>query len=237
MKSILRTVLSVLRMALGVACIVVIALCVAMIVEKLIGRARADLTEHRMYTLSEGTRNIIGKLNQPVTLKLYYSRVAARKGPEFLREYNNYYLYVRDLLEEYADLSNGNLKLEVVDPRPFTDEEEEAIHEHELKHYRISEDEKFFFGLVARNELGKKKVIPMFQRERQELVEYDISKLINSVTRTKKRRLGILSTLPVMGIKMTPAVMRMLQMQRQMPPPPWIIAEHLREGYEVERVE
>jgi len=232
MKSGLRTVLA-------VVCIIVIAVCAVMILQKIVGRARIDLTEHNVYTLSAGTGNIVGKVNQPVKLKLYYGRVAAMKGPEYIRFYNNYYLYVRDLLEEYVDLSGGNLTLEVIDPRPYTDEAEEAVEEG-VAALPISRegDEKFFFGLVAQNELGKKEVIPFFPRDRQELVEYDISELITRLTREKKKKIGILSPLPVLGIKMTPYVMQMMQRQGQMPPPPWLIARLLRDkGYEVERVE
>ncbi|NQT19486.1 MAG: GldG family protein [Planctomycetes bacterium] len=189
-----------------------------------------------MYTLSDGTRNIIGKVNQTIKLKLYYSRVAAMKGPEQIRFYNNYYLYVRDLLEEYAALSGGRLELSVIDPRSFSDEEEEAIR-HGVKRFPISEDENFFFGLVAQTELGKEKAIEFFEPDRQEFVEYDISKLITDVTRRAQKKIGVLSSLPVIGADMTPYMMQMLQMQGRTPPKPWNIISHLREAYEVVSVD
>ena len=98
------------RTALAVVCVVVITVCAILILGRVVGRARvADLTQHRLYTLSKGTRSILKKVNQPIQLKLYYSRVAARKGPEQIRFWNNYYLYVRDLLHEYVDRSGGKL--------------------------------------------------------------------------------------------------------------------------------
>ncbi|MDK1030845.1 MAG: GldG family protein [Planctomycetia bacterium] len=224
MKSILRTV--------GVVvCIIVIAVCAIMIIQKIVGRARLDLTEHRIYTLSQGTRNIIAKLNQPIKLKLYYSRTAAAKGPEQIRYFNNYFLYVRDLLEEYVGLSRGRLTLSVIDPRGFSDEEEDAINSG-INHFPMS-GENFFFGLLAQSELGKKKVIPFFEPDRQEFVEYDISKLISSVIRRDKKKLGVISSLPVTGADMSPYLAQMMRMQGRTPPPPWNIILQLREEYEV----
>jgi len=225
-----------LRSALAVVCILVISVCLALIINRLAGGARLDLTEDKLYTLSAGTRSILAKLNQPVRLKLYYSRAAAMKGPEEIRFYNSYYVYVRDLLEEYVKLSNGRLRLTVIDPRRFTDEEDEAI-AHGVKQFPISEDENFFFGLVAQTELGKEKVIPFFEPNRQEFVEYDISKLIASVTQREKRKVGVLSPLPVMGTGMSPYMLQMLRMQGRQPSGPWTIITHLQDRYEVTTVE
>ncbi len=80
---------------------------------------RVDLTQNRLYTLSQGTRNILARLNQPVKLKLYYSRTAAMNAPEGIRYYNDYFLYVRDLLREYVARSHGMLTLSVIDPPPL----------------------------------------------------------------------------------------------------------------------
>jgi len=221
-----------LRITLAVVCVLVIALSAALIVQKIAGRARLDLTQHGLYTLSQGTRNIIGKLNQTVKLRLFYSRTAAMKGPDQIRFYNNYYLYVRALLEEYVGLSGGKLTLEIIDPRRFSDEEEEAI-SHDLKRFPLSENESFFFGLVVQAELGKAESIPFFEPNRQEFVEYDVSKLILTVVRREKRKIGVLSSLPVTGAEMSPYMMRMMRMQGRQPPAPWLIVQHLRHEYEV----
>ena len=228
MKATLRTLLAVL-------CIFVITLCAVLIARKLIGRTRVDLTEHKLYTLSDGTRNILSKLNQPIRLKLYYSKTAALKGPEQIRLFNNYHLYVRDLLAEYVSLSQGALTLTEYDPRRFSDEEEEAI-KYGIKQFPLSDDENFFFGLVAQTELGKEKIIAFFEPGRQEFVEYDISKLISSLARRDKKKIGVLSFLPVMGTDMSPYMMQMMRMQGRQPEKPWAITEHLREEYDVVKV-
>jgi ABC-type uncharacterized transport system involved in gliding motility auxiliary subunit len=226
-----------LRLLAAAACILIIALCATMILNRVLGSTRLDLTEQKMYSLSEGTKNILDKLNQPVHLRLYYSRTAAMTGPEGIRYWNVYYLHVRDLLREYIDASNDKLTLEIIDPRTWTDEEQEAT-ESGLKRIPIDRagDKAFFFGLVARTELGKEKVIPFFAPRRQEFVEYDISKLISDVIRRDKKKLGVLSSLPVMGPDMSPYMMQMMRMQGRMPPPPWAITQALEDQYEVEKI-
>ena len=201
-----------LRAALAVLCIAVVTLSAVLIIQKVAGRVRVDLTQSRLYTLSQGTRDVLARLNQPVHLKLYYARTAAMKGSEEIRYYNNYYLYVRDLLQEYASRSGGMLTLSIIDPRPFSDEEDEAIREG-VQRYPLSEDEGFFFGLSADTELGKQKAIPVFRPDRQQFVEYDISRLISTVTQREKKKIGVLSSLPVMGAEMSPYLMQMMQMQ------------------------
>jgi ABC-type uncharacterized transport system involved in gliding motility auxiliary subunit len=225
-----------LRAVAAVILILVIAVCGILIVEKLFKQVRADLTEHHLYTLSRGTRNILSQINQPVRLKLYYSKMAALKGPEGIRYYNNYYLYVRDLLQEYVDRSGNHLQLTVIDPRRFSDDEDEALRLG-VRRFPLEGDDSFFFGLVAQTELGQQAVIPFFEPERQEFVEYDLSKLITTVTRREKKRLGILCSMPNMCTEISPYMAQMMQLQRQPVPQPWVIVTQLRSDYEVVAVE
>ena len=225
-----------LRIAAAVSCIIIITACATLIVQKSAGRAGLDLTEDRLYTLSDGTRNILGELNQPVTLKLYYSRKAAMKGSEQIRFYSTYYLYVRAMLEEYVSVSNGKLSLEIIDPLRWSDEEDDAI-QHDLRRYAMDGDKNFFFGLVAQTELGKAASISFFEPNRQEFIEYDVSKLITGVVRREKRTVGLLSSLPVSGANLSPELAYMMQIQGRRPPPPWIIVQQLREAYDIVPVE
>jgi ABC-2 type transport system permease protein len=222
----------ILRILAATVCIIIIAACGSIIFNRLVGRTRLDLTEYRMYSLSDGTKKVVQRLNRPITLKLYYAHTAANKGPEQIRFYNTYYIYVRDLLEEYVGLSGGQLTLEVIDPRPYTDEEEAAIRSGVQK-FPLSESENFFFGLVARTELGKEETIGFFEPNRQEFVEYDISKLLVKVTQRDQQKVGVLSSLPVMGADMSPYMIQMMRMQGRTPPPPWEIIARLRDEYEV----
>lgn len=224
-----------IRNALAVICVLVIALCAILIVQKVAGGARADLTQQKLYTLSPGTRRILTQLSQPVTLKLYYSRTAAMRAPEGVRYFNAYYLYVRDLLDEYAKLSGGKLTVVTLDPRRYSEEEEDAV-ELGLKKFPVSEEDNFFFGLAAQTELGKTKAIPFFEPARQEFVEYDISKLISDVVQRDKKKVAVLSSLEVVGPEMTPYMEQMLRMQGREFPKSWTIISHLRETYDVQPV-
>ncbi len=224
-----------IRAALAVLCVLIIGLCAILILQKLIGRTRVDLTQEKIYTLSPGTRRILGQLNQPVSLKLYYARTAAMKGPDEIRFYNTYYVYVRDLLEEYVQLSHGLLKLEVIDPRRYTDAEEEAT-QLGLKRFPISEEDMFFFGLAARTELGKVKTIPFFEPDRQEFAEYDVSRLISNVILRDKKKLGVLSSIDVAGSDMSPYLAQIMRMQGKNVPKPWTLITQLRETYDMQNV-
>ena len=168
---------AIIRQILAVLLIGVITISSILIVQKVVGRAGVDLTEGNLYTLSEGTKKIVGSIQEPIVFKLYYARTATLKGNEQLRFWNNYYLYVRDLLEEFAQRSNAKITLEIIDPRPFSETEEEAL-EYGIQGIPMGPDEKFYFGLAAVTESGRDKVIKFFEPQRQELVEYDISKII-----------------------------------------------------------
>jgi ABC-type uncharacterized transport system involved in gliding motility auxiliary subunit len=219
---------------LAVECIGIITVCVILLVGRAAGGSRvADLTQKKLYTLSDGTRDILGGLKSPITLKLYYAQAAAEKGPEQIQFWNQYQFYVRDILEEYVSRSNGKLKLEVIDPRPYSDEEEQA-QAAGIKRFQMNEDESFYFGLAASNEYGKTKVIDFFAPDRQEFVEYDLSKLISDLTRTEKRKVGVLTSLPVMGPdNMNPYELAMMRAQHQPVPEPWTIVQQMSQSYDV----
>ena len=225
------------RATLTVVCVLVITICAAMLAGRLAGNRRlADLTADNLYTLSDGTKNILAKGNQPIALKLYYARTAALKGGEGLRMFNNYFLYVRDLLGEYVRRSGGKLTLEVIDPRPYSDDEQEALRAG-IRRFPITEDEGFFFGLIADTKMGKTRVIELFDPDRQALVEYDVSKILSELMTREKQTVGVLSSLPVSTPEVSEMMRRMMQYQQRPVQEPWAIVSHLRQGYEVRNVE
>ena len=222
-----------LRAIIGTCLVLVIVFSAISVCQDIGSSWKVDVTDQKLYTLSDGTRAILAKLNQPITAKLFYARTAALKGPDQIQYFNNYYEYVKSLLEEYVSESNGMVKLELIDPRPFSDEEEQAI-QFGLKQYRVSEEESFFFGLVVQTQFGVEKTIPFFSPDRQNFIEYDISYLIDNAIARKKGRVGIMSSLPVMGDDSYTAQMK--QMQRQPVAQPWTFVQHLRQKYEVSEI-
>lgn len=224
-----------IRAFTGAVLVLVIAFSGISICQNIGKRWKVDVTDQQLYTLSDGTKAILGKLNQPLKIKLFYAKTAALKGPDQIRFFNSYYEFVRALLAEYVVASNGTVRLEVIDPRPFSDDEEQALRLG-LKRFPITEEENFFFGLVVQTEFGVEKTIPFFSPDRQNFVEYDISYLVDTAITRQKTRVGVMSSLPVMGDDVSGYMAQMMRMQNQKPKPAWTIVEHLRKTYEVTEV-
>lgn len=220
-----------IRVILAIFFIMVIAVSAISIAQGLFKSARVDMTQQKIYTLSDGTKEIIAGLKQPITMKLFYTKTAAiNSSIDQIRYYNNYYTFVRALLEEYQAIGEGSIKLEVIDPRPYTEEELAAVR-YGLRRIPMSEEENFIFGLVVQTEFGVNKVIQFFAPDRQQLVEYDISYLIDTAITREKRRLGVLSSLDLMGD--TGYMAQMKRMQNQKPKQKWAIIGELEKKYEV----
>jgi ABC-type uncharacterized transport system involved in gliding motility auxiliary subunit len=224
-----------LRAILGAVLILIIAFSGISICQNIGSRVKVDVTGQGLYTLSDGTKAILGRLNQPITARLYFARKAAMKAPDQIQYFTNYFEFVKSLLDEYVAHSGGKVKLEVIDPRPFSDDEEQAMRLG-LQRFPITENENFFFGLAIQTQFGVDKVIPFFSPDRHNFVEYDISYLIDTAITKQKKRIGVLSSLPVMGQDASDYMARMMQMQGQQLQPPWTFVEQLRNKYEVTTV-
>jgi ABC-2 type transport system permease protein len=220
---------------LAIFFIAVITISLISITRQIGKSLRLDITDQKLYTLSDGTRQILNGLKQPITVKLFYSQTASTKALDQIRFFTNYYEYVRAVLEEYVSQSKGMVKLEVIDPRPYTEEEMAAIR-YGLKQFNISQEEKFFFGLVVQTQFGVTKTIEFFTPDRQIFVEYDISSLIDTAMTRQKSRVGILSSLPVIGDDASGYMAYMMKMQGQQPRPAWGLVQQLKEKYEVSSI-
>lgn len=226
---------STIRVIIGVILVLVITFCAISICQNIGKSLKVDVTDQNLYTLSDGTKSILAKLNQPVKVKLYYAKTAALKGSDQIQYFNNYYEFVKALLEEYAGESKGMIDLQIIDPRPFSEDEAQALR-YGLKRFPITDEENFFFGLVVQTQFGVEKVITFFSPDRQNFVEYDISYLIDTAITREKTKIGILSSLPVMGSDVSGYMAQMMRMQGQRSKPAWTFVEHLRRQYEVKRV-
>jgi len=221
--------------AIAVILILVITFSSIAIFQTIGRRWKLDVTDQKIYTLSPGTKAILAKINQPINARLYYAKTAALKAPDQIRYFNNYYEFVKALLEEYVSASRGMVRLEVLDPRPYSKEEEEAL-QYGLRRFSITPEENFFFGLVVQTPFGVTKSIPFFSPDRENFVEYDISYLIDTAITRSKQRIGVLSSIPIMGEDVSDYMAQMMRIQGQEPARPWTIIEHLRKKYEVNRV-
>jgi len=154
---------------------------------------RVDLTESGLYTLTPGTLNILKGLNEPINLYFYFSREAGEESPAL----KTYATRVRELLEEIAARADGKIRLQSVDPEPFSADEDRAA-ELGLQAVPLGKsDESFYFGLAGTNSTDGRAVIDVFNPNKEEFLEYDIAKLIVELARPKKPVIGLLTTLPM----------------------------------------
>ncbi len=201
----------------------------------LLKRVKIDFTEERLYALSDGTKSILAKLDSPIKLKLYYSKTAAQKGTEGLRVFNNHFTYIRELLRDYVANSRNNIELEVIDPRPDTPEEEDAL-AYGLRKFHLTETETYFFGIVAENESGTEKIIEFFDPAQKGNTEYELTKLIYSALNPKKKIIGVLSSLDVINEEVSPYVAQIMRMQGKSVQDSWLVTNLAREFHEVKKI-
>lgn len=186
--------------------------------------ARLDLTEQKLYTISEGTKTILEGLDKPIELDFFYSDEAT-KGLVALR---NYARRVEELLRAYERESGGKLKLHVVDPEPFSEEEDRAA-ELGLQAVPLNQGgDKVYFGLAATNAEGRTQSIPFFALDQEEFLEYELSRLVQSLASPQMPVVGVLSDLPITGG---------FDMRTQQATPPWTVLEQIRQLFHIESLE
>jgi ABC-type uncharacterized transport system involved in gliding motility auxiliary subunit len=213
--------------ALGVAAALVLTLGVNMLADRLLPRARIDLTEQRLYTLSDGTRQVLRGLQDPITLRLFYSRRLGTAVPV----YGGYAERLRAMLDEYVAIAGGKVRLEILDPEPFSETEDRAL-AFGLQGVPLDQSgEQVYFGLAGSNLLDDERNIPFFQPERERFLEYDLTRLVYELSSPRRPVVGVLSSLPLNG---DPRMMMMRQMQG-LPPgaggQPFAIMQQMRQFF------
>ena len=184
--------------------------------------ARLDLTKDKLYTLSESTIKLLKDVKEPVTFRLYLSGGLAQAVPH-LGIYAN---RVRDLLLEYQSVSNGKVKLEVLDPAPFSSIEDRAVAAGLRGIPAVSGGDNMYFGLVGSNTTDDIETIPFIQIDREAFLEYDLSKMLYALVTSKPTVVGIVSTLPTDG------TMKVTATGRQEPVAPYVVRNQIGELFE-----
>jgi len=206
------------RAVAGVAlvCIALMLISVNVIAARLVA-GRLDLTREHLYTLSRGTQRTLARIEEPITLRFYYSTRLADEVPS----YGVYAQRVRELLDQYVAAAHGKIRLEVYNPLPFSDVEDRAV-AFGLRGVPLDvAGEQVYFGLAATNSTDDQQVIAFFQPERERFLEYDLTKLVHSLAFPKKTVVGLISTLPLEG--------DMMAMMRGRPSEPMAIMEQLQQ--------
>ena len=192
---------------------------------------RIDLTEDRLYSLSDGTRNILSNLSQPIELMFFYSDSATEDVPQ-LRAYGN---RVQELLREIVIASEGNLRLSVIDPGPFSEEEDLAT-QYGVRAVPVTQGgEGVYFGLVAAQDgdgvpeaLRVTETMPLIRPDQEEFLEYEFMKVITQVSNPDRTIIGLVTQLDIDG-GFDPMTGQGTQQ--------WMIMDLVRQLYEVRRVD
>ena len=208
----------------GLIILAVLFVLVNMVSGNLFQGSRIDLTENKFYTLSDGTLNIVEKIEEPITLHYFFSDRASENIPQ-LRTYAN---RVRELLQEYAQLSKGKITLNVVDPVAYSQEEEQAA-EFGLQCVPAGPTgDTIYFGLAGSNSVGESEIIPFFQPDKERFLEYDVTKLIYTLLNSKKPVVGLMSRLPMFSS---------FDIETQRIRDPWIITNQLQQLFEIRNID
>jgi ABC-type uncharacterized transport system involved in gliding motility auxiliary subunit len=206
------------RRALAVgalACIALLLVSLNVIVEELLP-AQVDLTQEQLYTLSPGTRRTLAKIDEPITLRFYYSTKLGEEAPGL----GVYAGRVRELLAEYAAVAHGKIRLEVFDPQPFSENEDRAV-AFGLQAVPLGGGEQGYFGLAGTNSTDDQQVIKFFAPQREPFLEYDLTKLVHALAFPKKTVVGVITTLPLQGDVMA--------MMRREPSQPMAVMQELQQ--------
>jgi ABC-type uncharacterized transport system involved in gliding motility auxiliary subunit len=182
---------------------------------------RLDLTEGKLFTIADGTKSLLKKIDEPIEVKLYFSEKIGDLSPAYRR----YFEQVRGLLQRYSDLSGGKVQVISTNPEPFSDTEDRAVGAG-LQAIPLGDSgETGYFGLVATNTTDNSEVIALLSPERQAFLEYTLSSIIYKLSNPQKMTIGYMAGVPIEG-NFSP--------QGQMPP--WRVLGQLRDFYDMRRV-
>ncbi|HXT79396.1 MAG TPA: Gldg family protein [Acetobacteraceae bacterium] len=180
---------------LGVIAAAAIVIGINMFADARLANVHVDLTKGHIYTLSPGTRQILAGLKEPITLRLFYSR----KLGSTVSAYGSYADHVREMLENYAAIANGKIKLEFYDPEPFSDTEDRAM-SYGLQGVPVDQGgTQVYFGLAGSNLEDDERTIPFFQTDRERFLEYDLTKLVYELSNPQRPVVGVMTSLPLDG--------------------------------------
>ena len=181
---------------------------------------RLDLTQNRLYTTAPGTDRILASIREPINLYFFFSEKTAAQLPEF----KTYGTRVREFLEELSTRSRGRLRLHVIDPQPFSEEEDRAS-ELGVRGTPIgATGSQFYFGLAATNATDGHGAIEFFDPHKEQFLEYDVVKLVYQLANPKKPVVAWLSSLP-MGPGFDPQTGQMRE--------PWVVYSEAQQLFDL----
>jgi ABC-type uncharacterized transport system involved in gliding motility auxiliary subunit len=208
----------------SLALLLVLFVVLSMLSSNVLRGLRFDLTENGLYTLSEGTRNILDELQEPVTVYLFFSEEASRDLPQV----RSYAERVDELVAEFANHSKGKLILKRIDPAPFSEQEDQAA-AFGLQAVPVgASGETLYLGLAGSNSLDDVQTMPFLQPSKEQFLEYDLAKMVSSLGNPERKTIGLLSSL-----SMEPAYEPMTQSARDA----WVVYEQFSQLFAIDRID
>src|SRR5215471_7465239 len=193
------------RIAIAAALLgAVIFVCVNLISAQVLRSSRIDLTRQHLYSLSHGTRALLADLKEPVRFRLFMSSGLTKQAPQLAA----FAARVRSLLDAYVAAANGNIVLEVIDPKSFSEDEDRAV-AFGIDALTGANGERLFFGLAATNSTTGRATISVFSPDREAFLEYDLTRLVSELGRRGKPVVALVDELGLAGNPM----MRMPEQQ------------------------
>ena len=181
---------------------------------------RIDLTQNNLYTLSAGTTRILKNIDEPINLYLYFSDQATASIPT-LRSYAN---RVREMLEEFENIADGNINLKVIDPLPFSEDEDRAA-QFGLQGVQLgTSPDMVYIGLAGTDSVDNVEIIPFFQPDKEAFLEYDIAKMVSTLVNPERTVIGLVSGIEISG-SFDPQSRRMLE--------PWVVYQQVQQLFEI----
>lgn len=185
---------------------------------------KVDLTDGKLFTLSAGSKALVQKLEEPIVLDYYFTRDVEGLPIRF----KNYATRVEEMLRQFAGASSGMIKLNIINPKPDT-EEEEAANSAGVSGNPMQNGQTLYFGLSL-TQADNQEGIPVFDPSKEEFLEYDVAKALYTVQQWDKPVIGLISGLPVVG---TPQFFPGQQPQN----PDWVFVEQLRQTFEISQID
>ena len=208
----------------------VTAICVIMaflmLLLPLLSAWHLDVTQDRVHSLADGSIKTLADLSESVDVYFYYSKKLDSQIPRL----GLYAGQIESLLRQYRDLSGGKIRLYIVDPEPYSDDEDRAVQNGMVAIPLFGGTEQAYFGLYAQSGLGKRAAIPQFDSSRQNLLEYDLTRLFYAMAHPKKPKIGVISGLPMDSDFFSPLA------TGDGAPAPWIFWLQLSQSYDLEKL-
>jgi ABC-type uncharacterized transport system involved in gliding motility auxiliary subunit len=185
---------------------------------------RLDLTEGRLYTLSAGSKAIAAKVDEPIKVTLYYSDKALTDP-----SYKSFSHRVLEVLQELRSASGNRIDVETVDPEPFSDAESDAADAGLVPMRTGRNAPQTYFGIVGKNSTDQQEVLPLLDPAKEDLLEYDLTRMVYLLSNPKKNTVALMAQLPVEGMKDYP-------LMRGQNVPAWKVVDSLRDYFDVKTV-